>query len=279
MAGSAPALVGARGGEVTVAQHDRSELKGTGYEIFIGILSVLSIINLVLVEVWRDNESLQYVLYAINLILSIIFFADFTYRLVTAPSRSGYFFRQYGWADLLASLPFAQTKVLRIFRLFRVARLLRVLGPREVLRGLRADLAGSALLVLLLMVILVMEVGSLSILGIEENAEGANITSASDALWYVIVTISTVGYGDQYPVTNWGRLVGAMIIIVGVGIFGTLAGYLANLFLSTPKPPPPSPDEAARDLLRSEVEALKEALDQQRAALDQIDRALQAEGR
>jgi voltage-gated potassium channel len=262
-----------------VVREQHGELKGTGYEIFIGILSVLSIVNLVLVEVWRDAESLQYVLYAINLLLSLIFFADFTYRLVTAPSRSGYFFRQYGWADLLASFPFPQTKVLRLFRLLRVVRLLRILGPREVFRGLRADLAGSALLVLLLMVILVLEVGSLSVLAIEENAEGANITTASDALWYVIVTISTVGYGDQYPVTSWGRLVGAMIIVIGVGIFGTLAGYLANLFLSSPKPPPPSEDEAARDLVRSELESLKEQLDTQRSALDAIDRALQAEGR
>ena len=65
----------------------------------------------------------------------------------------------------------------------------------------------------------------------DEHAEGANITSASDALWYTLVTISTVGYGDQYPVTNAGRLIGTVVIVVGVGIFGTFTGYLANLFL------------------------------------------------
>ena len=83
--------------------------------------------------------------------------------------------------------------------------------------------------------ILVLEFGSLEILHIEQHAPGANITTGSDALWYVIVTISTVGYGDRYPVTNRGRFCGSLIIIIGVGIFGTFTGYLANLFLSPGK--------------------------------------------
>ncbi len=84
--------------------------------------------------------------------------------------------------------------------------------------------------------ILVLQFGSLTMLAIEQDAEGANITTASDALWYTIVTISTVGYGDQYPVTNLGRLFAVVIIVVGVGIFGTFTGYLATVFLS-PKDP------------------------------------------
>ena len=70
---------------------------------------------------------------------------------------------------------------------------------------------------------------------IEQYAPGANITDASDALWYTIVTISTVGYGDRYPVTDAGRAWGSVIIIIGVGIFGTFTGYLANFFLSPRK--------------------------------------------
>ena len=126
-------------------------------------------------------------------------------------------------------------KVLRVFRLERVIRLLRAYGIKNVGRSLIQDRAGSALLTLLLMGILVLEFGSLEILHIEQDAPGANITTASDALWYTIVTISTVGYGDRYPVTNDGRIVGSFIIIVGVGIFGTFTGYLANLFLSPSK--------------------------------------------
>lgn len=210
----------------------KGELKGTGYEIFIGILSILSILNLFLLYLVQDDENLQKILWMMNGVLSGIFMIDFTYRLVTAPSRSAYVWRRFGWADLLASLPLAQLKALRLFRLVRVVRLLRDLGPRAVLRALVDERANSALLTLLLLGILVLEFGSLAILNVEQNAEGANITTASDALWYTIVTISTVGYGDQYPVTNAGRLIGSGIIIIGVGIFGTFTGYLANAFLS-----------------------------------------------
>ncbi len=216
----------------------RTELKNTGYEIFIGILSILSIVNLLLVYVVRSDHDLQTVLQVMNALFSSIFLIDFIYRLATAPSRRTYFFRHFGWADLLASLPFAQLKVLRIFRLSRVARLLRRVGVRTVARSLIQDRASSALLTLLLMGILVLQFGSLGILYLEQNAPGANIRTASDALWYTIVTISTVGYGDQYPVTNAGRFVGALIIVVGVGIFGTFTGYLANLFLSPRKTTP-----------------------------------------
>ena len=134
-----------------------------------------------------------------NVLLSVIFLADFTYRLLTAESKSRYFFRQFGWADLLASLPFEQVKILRVFRLVRVFRLLREYGVKNIARSLVKDRAGSALLTLLLMGILVLEFGSLEILNIEQYAAGANITTGSDAIWYVIVTISTVGLRRPIP--------------------------------------------------------------------------------
>ena len=187
------------------AGRHRRGLKNTGYEIFVAILSILSIFNLVLLYAIED-DGLDTVLFFMNAILSAIFLADFTYRLFTAESKTHYFFRMFGWADLLASLPFQQVKILRVFRLVRVFRLLRDYGIKNIGRSLLQDRAGSALLTLLLMGILVMEFGSLEILHVEQYAPGANITTASDALWYNIVTISTVGYGDRYPVTNEGRV-------------------------------------------------------------------------
>ena len=82
----------------------RKELKNTGYEIFIGILSILSIVNLVLLYAVED-PNLTTVLRVMNALLSAIFLIDFTYRLFTTESKSRYFFRRFGWADLLASLP------------------------------------------------------------------------------------------------------------------------------------------------------------------------------
>lgn len=208
-----------------------NELKSISYEIFIGALSVLSILNIVL-RYGAKNEDVENVLSFMNALLTAIFMVDFIMRLYTANNRRGYFFRQMGWADLIASLPFPQTKILRLFRLFRVYRLTKEFGARALLDVLIKDRAQSALLTLLLMGILVIEFGSMAMLRAESLAPDANITSASDAIWYTIVTISTVGYGDRYPTTNHGRAIGVLIIVIGVGIFGTFTGYLANLFLA-----------------------------------------------
>jgi voltage-gated potassium channel len=263
---------------------DRSELKDPSYEIFIAALSLLSIANLVL-ALAVESEAMSAVLFAIDWILSAILLGDFLYRLATAQSRSQYFFREFGWADLLASLPFLQLKFLRIFRLARVFRLMRATGARRVIVALVRDRAGSALLSLLLVAILVLEFGSLAVLRAEEDVEGANIQTASDALWYLIVTMSTVGYGDQYPVSTTGRVLGSLVIVIGVGIFGTLTGFLANTFLDAPELDETSegasqdsgiaPDALGSSTLDPAVTAeLRELREAHRAALERIDRLL-----
>lgn len=250
------------------AAEERAGLKNPGYEIFVGLLSILSIVNLVLLYVVQD-QALDYVLAIMNVPITIIFLIDFLYRLKTAPSRSDYFFRNWGWADLLASLPFQQTKILRLFRMVKVFRLLQEYGTRNIVRSLVKDKAGSALLMLLFIAIIVLEFGSLILLRLEANVPGANITTASDALWYIIVTMSTVGYGDQYPITNPGRVVGTVIIIVGVGVFGTLTGYLANLFLTPTKKPDTAPSE-----LQARLADLKSLNERQAKAIEELEAQL-----
>jgi voltage-gated potassium channel len=237
---------------------EASVLNNPGYEVFIGILSILSIVNLVLIYVVKD-DAIRYVLGAMNLLLSIVLFIDFLYRLRKAPSKSRYFFRQFGWADLGASLPLPQLKILRVFRLIKVWNLVRRYGLKHLAHTLVKDRAGSALWLLLLIAIFVLEFGSVWMLRIEQYAQGANITTASDSIWYVIVTIATVGYGDQFPVTNAGRLVGSGIIILGVAIFGTLSGYLANAFIA-PRKNADAEEEAEEDLVDSATRERDEAL-------------------
>lgn len=252
-----------------------NELKDTGYELFVAAVSVLSILNLVLMYV-VDDRSLDQVLLVMNVVLTLILFIDFVYRLSTATSKSVYVFRQFGWADLLACLPLLELKVLRVFRLARVFRLLRQNGIRVIGNRLMRNRAGSALLSLLLMGLLVLEFGSLWILAVEQSAPDANITTASDAIWYVVVTISTVGYGDQFPVTNEGRILGAGILVIGVGIFGTFTGYLANIFLA-PKRPAEEAEVAEVAETRERVAHLRLLLAQQQETVDQLDKLLRAE--
>jgi voltage-gated potassium channel len=135
--------------------------------------------------------------------------------------------------------------------------MLRVLGrlggPGRAFKAFFSNRAAGGLLSVLLIALLVMEFGALLMLAIERDAPGSTITSAQDAVWFVLVTMSTVGYGDVYPVTDPGRLVGSVIIVVGVGVFGTLTGFLANAFLSPSQvrivAVPPGEDESAEIII------------------------------
>ena len=108
-------------------------------------------------------------------------------------------------------------------------------GLRNIVRSFIRDRADNALLVVVFMVIVVLEFGSMSVAYFEQYAPGANITTGGDAVWWAFVSITTVGYGDQYPVTPGGRTAAVLVLAAGVGLFGVLSGYLANFFLAPPR--------------------------------------------
>jgi voltage-gated potassium channel len=251
-----------------------TELKNTGYELFLGAISILSMFNLVLVTVLAGSSNLSTVLLIINTVLLPIFLGDFIYRFVTAPDRWRYFWRNFGWADLLSSLPLTQVKILRFFRLWRVFRLLREFGVQRLWRELVASRARNALLSVAFLVLCVLEFGSLGVLLAERGAPDANITTAPDALWWVYVTITTVGYGDRYPVTNLGRLTGILVMTAGVGLFGTLSGFLAQSFLAPPKPKA-APAPAAEDP-KGRVVAILQQIEEHEKAVAELRKQLDA---
>jgi voltage-gated potassium channel len=217
------------------------ELQAPGYEIFIGILSVLSLFNLLL-SVWPNiDPDVQSVARIIDVPITLIFLADFANRLRQSDPPRRYFIEQKGWLDLLGSLP-AGFKLFRIFRVVRVGRLLREYGAGNIFRSFVAHRADNALLVVMLLVVLVLEFGSITVLYFEQNAPGANITTGGDALWWAFVSITTVGYGDKFPITPGGRVSAFFVLAAGVGLFGVLSGYLANFFLT-----PSSADEPDAD--------------------------------
>ncbi len=180
------------------------------------------------------NDDLDQVITIMDVFLILIFLIDFLRRMHLATDDRAYLLRGKGWLDLISIVP--MLRIARILRILRVGRLLgRMGGPLPAVRLFFKDRASGGLLLVLLLAIVVLEFGSIAVLWAERASPNANITTADDALWYSIVTMSTVGYGDQYPVTDLGRLIGTGIIILGVGVFGTLTGFLANAFLAPAK--------------------------------------------
>lgn len=265
---------------MTTKPAKKRELKDIGYELFIGALSILSIVNLALMYIYPDDANTQYVLLTMNAIMAPIFLGDFLYRFFTSEARWQYFFRGFGWADLLSSLPLAQLKILRVFRLWRVFRLFSEFGVKNLANEFITHRAENALLTVVFLVMCVLEFGATAMLGAESKSDAANIKNASDALWWTYVTITTVGYGDRYPVTSQGRIVGLFVMTAGVGLFGTLSGFLANTFLSPPKKKHEEVRPDANDP-KARIAEIKRMLEEQervtadlKAKLEQIDELL-----
>lgn len=237
----------------------RREELDFGYELFIAAVSILSVFNMVISYIPGVVLDAINVIFIINTVLTLLFIYDFCFRLATAPSRPHYFFRNYGWADLLAVIP-----MLRIFRLFRIYKAYRVVhkyGMGYIVTYLSRNRAESAFYILVLMVILIIESGAFLVLQAEHASPDANIITASDAIWWAYVSITTVGYGDRFPVTTSGRMVGILVLTTGVAVFATFAGLISSKLLAhpstedeSPEYPPVGEDQAARYL--SEIKQL-----------------------
>lgn len=254
------------------------ELQAPAYEIFIGLLAVISLINLA-ISVLPVQETMKGIAKIVDIPLTLIFLLDFTSRLLRSHPKRAYFIDQRGWLDLLGSLP-SFFRLFRIFRLVRVTRLLGEYGARNILRSFIKDRADNALLVVLFMVIVVLEFGSILVVFFEQQDPNANIKTGGDAVWWAFVSITTVGYGDQFPITVGGRAMAFFVLATGVGLFGVLSGYLANFFLApskeeteaAPAPEPAAPDTAPAsageraELLRM-VDGLESDLNALRARL------------
>lgn len=215
-------------------RREREDTAVTPYDLFIIAATVLSLTNLIL-YLLIDSEALLATINTIDLVLSGLFLFDFIRTLFKRERKLHYFFADYGWADLLASLPYVQFKILRIFRLIKIVRIINRTGLRGVQRGIEEYPALSALLGMVFFVILLTEFGSIIMLALESGAPNANITTIGDSMWWLWVTIATVGYGDTYPVTSGGRLFAVFVMVVGVGLFGVTTGYLANSFIASRK--------------------------------------------
>lgn len=202
--------------------------RNPNFSLAIALISTLSVVNSVAVFLMPGSEE-RNVLIVITEFLTILFVINFVYRLLVAGSRTRYFVHEWGWVDLLACTPAVELSW--IFRGLRAFLTFRSLTFRRIWNNVRLEGHKSALFVGLFILLVVLEVSSVLILGFEASSPDGNIRTAQDALWWAYVTIATVGYGDFYPVTTGGRLVGLALMTAGIGIFATIAGYIARTFL------------------------------------------------
>lgn len=167
--------------------------------------------------------------------VSIVFTIEYLIRLYV--SRAKYAFSGLGIIDLLAILPFYLPMIfapsllaLRVFRLLRILRLFKLnryfdslSAIGSVLKAKSKELIGSMFVVALMLVI-----SSLMIYTVEHDAQPEAFANAFSGLWWAVATLTTVGYGDIYPVTVLGRLFGAIIALLGIGMVAIPTGIISS---------------------------------------------------
>lgn len=193
-------------------------------KLIVALLSVFSIALLSLTFFIDKDSELNKLIHYYDFGLCAVFLYDFFVQLYKRKKRWRYFFT-YGWLDLLSSIPviseFRYIRILRVFRILRIIKSFNILY-KFIITNKKASLYGFIVFVSTMILIL----SSALVLHLEQGV--GNIKTAEDALWWSYITITTVGYGDYYPVTNAGKLAASILILNGIAIFGAIVSYITD---------------------------------------------------
>ncbi len=252
-------------------ENNISDKKLTRFQLLIFVLSIYVLGALFVDTVFKLPPEISALLEIADTAICFVFLWDFFYRLYRAENRLA--FMKWGWVDLVSSIT-----MLGMFRWGRVVRVIRIL---RILRGIRSTKVilsvlfehrakGTLTIVTMISGVLII-FSSIAMLNAEAVPE-ANIKTAGDALWWAVTTVTTVGYGDKFPVTTAGRLIAAVLMVTGVGLFGTFTGFLASFFLD-----PRKQEQGGESELLKEVRLLREKLESVEGKLAQAHISLPAQ--
>ncbi len=177
-----------------------------------------------------------------ELISVAIFTIEYFLRIYVAERKLKYIFSFYGLIDLLAILPFYITRAidlrsLRVLRLFRLLRLIKILRYQKAVDRYRKAFTEikSELLVFLAATGFLLYIASVGIYYFENSAQPEAFKSIFHSFWWAVATLTTVGYGDMYPVTTGGRIFTFFILMIGLSVVAMPAGLFASALEKTPK--------------------------------------------
>lgn len=201
------------------------------FDLLILILSTYVLIALLVDTFFVVPNEISRLLNIIDDFICVIFLTDFVIRFIKSEDKIS--FMKWGWIDLISSIPtfdlLRYGRALRILRVLRVIRAFR--STKNLVQFIFKNKAQGAFTSVGIIALLLVVFSAVAILQVETAPE-SNIKTAEDAIWWAYVTITTVGYGDRFPVTTEGRLIASVLMTAGVGLFGTFAGYISSLFVN-----------------------------------------------
>ena len=216
-----------------VEEHDTPE--GKIFDSVVQFLIIISLFTFSLETLPNLSERSQTLLNIAQVIVVFLFTIEYALRVYVADRKTGYIFSFYGIVDLLAILPFylalgvdmrtlRALRLLRLFRLFKLARYNRAID-----RFVNAfTIAREEIIIFAMVTIILLYLSATGIYYFEHEAQPELFASIFHSMWWAVVTLTTVGYGDMYPITVGGRIFTFIILIIGIGIVAIPAGLFAS---------------------------------------------------
>ena len=223
---------------------------GRVFDLIVLVLIAVSLITFSL-ETLPNLPAAAHKAFAFSeIVITLLFTLEYGLRIVTAPRKKDYIFSLYGIVDLIAILPFyvasgIDLRALRAVRMLRIFRILKLAGYSKVIIdfGQAIRHAKEQFIIFAIAALVVLYVSAAGIYYFEHEAQPQQFASIFHSLWWAVATLTTVGYGDVYPITAGGKIFTFVVLMWGLGIVAVPAGIIASSLSSLTKGGVPSVDD------------------------------------
>jgi voltage-gated potassium channel len=222
----------------TITQQDSKS--GKIFEIIINSLIFISIIDFSIGTIPNLSSEFHIIIYYIELVTVIIFTFEYILRILIYDKPFKYIFSFFGCIDLLAFLPFylasgLDFRSVRIFRFFRLLRIFKLFRYQKAMDRYRSAflMIKTELTIFLTATISLIYLASVGIYYFENPVQPDKFFSVFECMWWSIITLTTIGYGDLYPITVGGKIFTSIIVIIGLGIIAIPTGLFASALTRT----------------------------------------------
>jgi voltage-gated potassium channel len=214
---------------------DNTTKKGKYFDYFIQLIIVLSLISFSLETLPNISEEFRLVLEKFEFVSIVIFSIEYVLRVLVTKKPLRYIFSFYGIIDILAILPFylnrfLDLRFLRAFRVFRIFRALKLIRYNKALNRFNVafKIVKEELVLFFIVILIMLFIVSAGIYSFENEAQPEIFKSVFHSGWWSIVTLTTVGYGDVYPITLGGKVFTFFVLMIGIGVVAVPAGLVGT---------------------------------------------------